>query len=266
MKRVCAMLAVAFLVLAGGCGSKSYDLRLNKTLEEMRYQKRLNDLLADAPKAKFEDMGIYVRPPKKMVQAKEFQLTVLEPGMFDLDATFLEAPKSMHILARKKTPKNSKKKAAPAPAAAPGAAVPGVAGAAAPADAAKGAAAAADTSNRGEFTFDVMTIVHTAYGTGAKPGTEKFKEENKKNNKFKHAILEANDKNIQVYIYKQEPYDVALIFEYPKAEQSSLVSKIELTLESFAVGARATSQFRGSGEEETGGAGGEPAKGPGVVF
>ena len=261
MRQAFAMLATAIsvLLLTPGCGSKSYELRLNKTLDDRRYEKRLNDNLGPAEKGKFETLSIYVRPPKGMTLSKAFLLPPPEPGKFDIEASFSETGKSasgtpaaaaggattpppaaevtktMHVLARRKAPKNAKKKNANA----------------------------VDTSNRGEFTFDVMSLVHAGYGTGGKPGDEKFKEETKRGNRFKHAILESGDKNIQVYIYKQDPYDVALIFEYPKSEQASLVSKMELTRESFAVGNRAANQFKGLSAEESGTAEGQ---GQGVVF
>ena len=38
MRRVMAMVATTILVLGGGCGSKSYEFRLDQTLESMRYR------------------------------------------------------------------------------------------------------------------------------------------------------------------------------------------------------------------------------------
>src|ERR1700733_5315978 len=112
MRRVLAFLATtaATLLLANGC-AKSYDIRMNRTLEKMRYEKRLNDNLMPAPKGKLEAFLIFVRPPKSLAQSKEFLLTTLEPGRFDVSESFLEKDKqSLHVLARVKRPKSTAKK------------------------------------------------------------------------------------------------------------------------------------------------------------
>ena len=65
MKRAVAIVASAGLILAIGCSD--YDYRLGKTLEDMRYQKRLDDnLMPAATKGKLEELAIYVRPPKTL--------------------------------------------------------------------------------------------------------------------------------------------------------------------------------------------------------
>jgi hypothetical protein len=52
---------------------------------------------------------------------------------------------------------------------------------------------------------------------------------------------EVGGKIVQVYLYgpKTSAYEVALVFEYPSSELSSLTSKIKLCLESFAEGLKA---------------------------
>src|SRR4051812_5180306 len=138
MRRAWAILATVGLMAIAGCGS-SYDIRMNKTLEDMRYRKRLDDNLMPAQsKGKFEELMIFIRPPKDLQPAKEFLLPIPEPGKFDLEASFLEnqkggespggdaqpegsgeakAPKSsakqsLHVLARVKRPKGAAKKKA----------------------------------------------------------------------------------------------------------------------------------------------------------
>ena len=221
MRRVLAMLATtaATLMLAGGC-AKSYDIRMSKTLERMRYEKRLDDNLIAAPKGtKFETYHIFVRPPLNLKgPSKEFLLGVQEPGKFELTESFLEGNKqSLHVLARVKVPKDpTKKKAAPKP---------------------------EDAVVRGEFNADVIAIVNSVYAVELDPA--KAKEESKKpgnvKNVYRHLKFEGNGKDVQVYLNgkKGDPYEVALIFEYPKAEEAALISKIELCLESFATGERA---------------------------
>src|SRR3954469_15323240 len=107
MRRLQTMLVSAALLVAVGCGTKSYEFRLNTTLDAMRYRKRLDDKLEPAVKGKLEELLIYVRPPKKMQQTKEFMLTAPPPGMFDADVSLLDASKqsTLHLLARVKRPK-----------------------------------------------------------------------------------------------------------------------------------------------------------------
>lgn len=227
MRRVFALMTTTALLLAAGCGSPSYEKRLDKTLEDMRYKKRLDDNLEPAPtKTKLETLNVYVRPPKKLVQSKEFLLTALEPGKFDVADSFSSDQTLMHVLARVKLPK---------------------------APAKKGAAEPAPPANRGDFTTDVITLLNGVYNIEVEPA--KIKEESKKNNKFKHLSFEANGKNVQVYIHgiKNQPYEVALIYEYPKTEQASLVSKIDLCLGSFATGEKARKAYSGTETEEEGG-------------
>lgn len=53
MKRALAILASSLFVLAIGC--KDYDIRLEKTLEERKYEKRLNEALQEArPRVRFK--------------------------------------------------------------------------------------------------------------------------------------------------------------------------------------------------------------------
>ena len=244
MRRVMALVATTVLVLSGGCGSKSYEFRLDRTLENMRYRKRLDDNLMPPPAkgiAPFEELSIFLRPPKNLAQSKEFQMTVLEPGQFDLESSFFEEKKqNLHVLARVKRPKPSgSKKAAPTP---------------------------ADTAVRGEFNRDVIGLVGNVYGVADDLEIGKFKEVSKKTNKFKYHTFATGDKNVQVYLYKADPYEVALIFDYPSSEQANLASRINLALESFAVGNRAKNRFAGAlGDEGTGE--GETTEGaPGQAF
>ena len=116
MKRAFGILAGLCLVLVIGCSA--YDSRLQQTLEELRYRKRLNDNLIEAPtKGKLQELAIYVRPPRNLKgPTQTFTMTVVEPGKFDLENSFIDQDKqeSMHLLARVVRPKapNAKKGAA----------------------------------------------------------------------------------------------------------------------------------------------------------
>jgi hypothetical protein len=228
MKRLSAIALGAGLVLAVGCGTQNYDFRLERTLDHMAYEKKLNDSLNDAPtKGKLEELQIYVRPPKDMTgPTQTFQMTVVEPGKFDVESSFIEQDKqSLHLLARVKRPKTPSKKA-PTP---------------------------AETTPRGDFSTDVLDLVKNVYGVGDEVLHLKEEKMQRGNNTFKTTdkTLDLNAKNVQIYLYgsKTSPYEVALIFEYPKAEHASIYPKIKLCLESFAVGDKARRAFAG-GETE----------------
>ena len=259
MRRVWVILVSGSLVVAWGCGN-SYDIRLNKTLEDMKYRKRLDEMLMPPlTKNKLDELLIFVRPPKKLEVAKEFLLPLPEAGKFDLEVSLLdtgkasdtptqgeaqptpaggapkatEAPKqSLHIVARVKRPKNpaSKKKAV-------------------------------EPVNRREFATDVLALVNAAYAPPAEVTLDKFKETTKRFNSFKQYAFTVGEKYVQVYFYapkkdaaKTDPYEVALIFEYPSAEHNNLSGKIELSLEAFALGNKARTRLSGGV--------GEPAAGP----
>jgi len=237
MRRVLALLATTALLIVAGCGVKSYETRLDSTLQDMQYQDRLNKLLQPAlTKGKWEELSIYLRPPKSLVQSKAWSLAPTEPGKFDLEASFAEPPKQdMHVLARVKRPKGTTKKGAPSP---------------------------ADTVNRTDFAGDVLYVLNDYYKPADELVITKFKTETRKKNEYKFHAFTANDKTVQIYLYKHEPYDVALIFEFPKSEQAELFTKIGLCLESFAVGDKARRSFNGATEEEAS----EEAAPTGVAF
>ena len=190
-------------------------------------------------KGKLQQESIFVRPPKGFSgPTKTFNLTVVEPGKFDVENSFIDEskPASLHVLARHKKPKAPTK---------------------------KGVAAAPEVP-RGDFTNDVIELVKAAYGI-EELAPSKFKSVSKKHagreNSYKETKLNLNAKEVLVYLYgdKNGPYNVALIFEYPKSEAKNLSSKINLSLEAFAVGdARRSSVLRwqprrGGGQEGGGG-------------
>lgn len=243
MRRLVVMLATATLLTAGGCGLNSYERRLTETLDRMKYENRLNTMLMPAQtKGKWEELGIYLRPPKNLELAKEFLLPSPEPGKFDLEASFYEpqkgqgaAPKqiNLHVLARIKRPKGTaKKKQQPTP---------------------------ADTADRTNFNRDIINLLNTAYSPPDEITESKFKSKTEKSpissyaNEYKEAMFAVGDKNVHVYIQKKDIYETAMIYEYAKSEHTALVSKIQLSLECFAVGERAKRAFSGTMSEEEGG-------------
>jgi hypothetical protein len=226
MKRVIAVLASATFVVAIGCSD--YDIRMGKTLEEMRYTKRLNTNLEEAPtKGTLQGDDIYVRPPKGLSgPTQAFSLTGVDPGKFDIENSFIDEKKgtSLHVVARIKKPK-----APPS---------------------AKKAAAPAETVPRGKFIDDVVELVKVAYNVELLPG--EFKPESKshlsRENAYKARKLDMTTKQVEVYVYTESNgvREVALIFEFPKAELNYMNPKIDLCLESLAVGDRAKRAFDGT--------------------
>ena len=210
MRRSLAVLISGAMLLAFGCSNR-YDIRLNKTLEEMKYTKRLNDNLQDAPKdGLLKELNIYVRAPKPLVEAKEFGLGAASAGLFDVEKTFFQGEKTfLHVVARVKLPKKP---------------------------AAKGAAPEAAPPARAPFNEDLLGLLRGVYGE--EEGLAKFKDDPHRTNPFKRSIVTANGKTVEVYTYKLDIYDVALIFQYDPADKGAMASKIALCLESFATGRR----------------------------
>jgi len=176
MRRAFAILAGACLVLGLGCSD--YELRLQETYKEMKYQKRLKDNLADAPtKGLLQQDAIYVRPPKGLQgPTQTFNLTVVDPGKYDIENSFIDQEKkaSLHLLVRIKKPK-----AAPD---------------------AKKAAPVAEITPRGKFIDDVVELVKAAFPVelttaDLKPET---KTHAKRENAYKAVKRDLGDKEVQV--------------------------------------------------------------------
>ena len=110
----------------------------------------------------------------------------------------------------------------------------------------------------------MIEVLKVAYGVDDLEPT-KFKPETKshkgRENTYKVAKLDLAAKEVQVYLYgdKNGPYNVALIFEYPKTEVNSLSPKIGLCLEAFATGEAVRRVYAGGSDAE----GGEDATGIG---
>ena len=230
MRRVWVVIAMAVLVAGSGvgCGRKSYEERLAKTLEKLDYDRRIRKNLMDAPKEekKFTDLAIYVRAPKEEALTKAGQLPVSE-GQFDLDASFNDAKdgSTMHILARVKLPKKP---------------------------AAKGAPPVAAPPPRAEFVGEVLRVLSDVFGGPDALQSPKFTEEvrPKSGNRFKRLLFTANDKEVRLYTLKQANHDVALIFVYDPKNKGLMASKIEYCLDSFAIGEKASRLYQGGAADE----------------
>ena len=231
MRRVLVVITSALLVAGVGCGRKSYEERLDKTLAKLDYDRRLKKNLMEPPnEKKFQDLTIYIRAPKEEALAKTGQLPVSE-GQFDLDASFNDKTESsLHVLARVKLPKKAPAKGAPpAPALPP----------------------------RGEFVGEVLGVLSNLYNSPEALQTPKFSDESRKGgNRFRRLQFVANDKEVKLYTYKQDGHEVALIFIYDPKIKGLISSKIEYCLDSFATGEKAKRLYSGGAADE------EPDSGP----
>jgi hypothetical protein len=231
MKRVFAIVAIGCLLLVAGC--RDYDLRLEKTLDEMKYQQKLTKNLEKAPtKGLLQQELIYVRAPKGFTgPTQTFGLTVVEPGKFDIENSFIDQAKqaSLHLLARHKKPKAPTKKKGVAP---------------------------TEPPPRGDFTAEVIELLKVAYGAEIEPSLFKptSKRHGGRDNTYKEAKLKLANKEVQIDLFgdKNGPYNVALIFEYPETEKKDVSTKIGYSLESFAVGEAARRAFAGHGDADVG--------------
>ena len=225
MRRLLMATVTSALILSLGCVQR-YQKRMDSTIEEMKYERELDKNLEAAPaEGPLKSLDIFIRPPKGLVPAKEFTLTAVEPGLFDVDRTFYQGDKTfLHILARKKMAKKPATKGAPAE----------------------------PTVTRGDFNGDVLKKLREAFGEDENIAMEKFKDDPHKTNKFRRAIFTAgNGKKVEVFLSKVEPYDVALIYVFDPAEEKALDPKIRYSLEAFALGAKANSKYSGLSDAET---------------
>jgi hypothetical protein len=241
MKRVAVLAAMASLVTACGCGMKVYDARLNATLEVLKYRQKLDANLSPAPTdAPFKDFPLFIRPPKDLTPSKQFlMVSALPPGQYELAASFYSQDKgNLHVLGRRKEAKKAPAKGAPPP---------------------------PPSAPRGAFDTDVIALLRSVYGEVPQLQTPQFQTETKQGNEYlpkkqyrRLIFTAANGNVVRVYFYKSEPYDVALIWDLPAAQDKSGASSNarDLTLASLSVGRPALRQLTGGGGGEEEGAGG----------
>ena len=248
MKRAVTALLAMVVLVAVGCGTEGYETRMSTTLANMKYDRKLDENLAPpVAKGMLQQLHVYLRPPLNMpTPTQAFQMTVVEPGKFDLENSFIDpqTQESLHVLVRDKTPKAANKKAAPNP---------------------------AEAVPRGDFNTEVIELIRNAYGVELESAN--FKDETVKNPKsnrsktFKHVgPLDAGNRFLDVYLFggKESMQEVAMIFEYPK-EDATLKPMIKLSLEAFASGQIADQSFAGGDEDEGGDGTGEGGSAP-VAF
>jgi hypothetical protein len=249
MKRVLGILVGASLVLSIGC-AQPYDLRLDGTLKNMKYRQNLEKNTEEPPSSKTNLVNhkIFIRAPKGLKGPTDAFAFNIEQGKFDDTYTFLDPAKqaSLHILARVNTPKGPAPKKGPNPS--------------------DSTDQAAPTAVRGDFTTDVLDLIKSAYSTDVESSQLKSVEipaqGTPKTVTYKSATIELPSKDVKVYFYgaKTDPAQIALIFEGPKESLKNISSQINYSLNSLAVGTRATTLYNGGDEFATDeGAGAAPA-------
>jgi len=258
MKRIWAVIVSATGILIAGCGEKLYESRLEETLSRMKYEQKLDSYLQPPAQGKFKEMNVYLRPPKPMEESK-LMLTE-QPGMYDLTATFLGSPAGtapptvegqtpseapvlppmrLHVLGRMKAKKGTAKKGTPKPSVDP------------------------NTAGRGAFVSDVRALLAAELGPEANPDKSPSTDKKKKT-PFKRLIYQGQSGNtIQVYfaeINKGET-EVALVFDIPPAllKTPIVIPGIELSLDAFVLGRKASQMFNGGESSEGGTGAGEAA-------
>lgn len=243
MKRVLALVLSASTLCALGClGQYSYEKRLETTLENLKYQQRLDAYLNPAAQGALKDVGVYVRPPRPLEKAPG-SLIPVTAGTFDAAESFTGAqadvPLQLHVLARLKQKPKAQPKQGQAP----------------PPDA-----------PRGNFVADVQAVLNSFYGGAVPVGgkLDNFSERNRSYRRQKFASPTGN--TVDVYFFEEGNHQAALVWDIPPAAaQSPAVDPgIRLTLGSFAAGPKATNLFQG-GDEDAPASGGGAAV-PGVAF
>lgn len=223
MKKALVILVGASMAFSVGC-FQAYDLRISDTVEKLKYLRDLNKNTEEADKSsKLVAAKIYIRAPKGLKRAQTFTMAPIEQGKFDVAESFIDTSSqaTLHILARSNAPKPAtKKEANPAP-----------------------------TAARGDFTTDVVDLVKSAYSTeldAAQLKPANPDAHGRKPVQYRSTSFEANGKRVEVYFHgaKGSPAQVALIFEGPPDALKSLLSQINYSLNSLAVGPVADSRFR----------------------
>ncbi len=231
MRRVSAMMLTALLLMAPACGRRSYEQRLDATIARMRYRLRLDQFLAPMPDdARFQGMQVFIRPPQGMNLGKQFVMTTVPEGAYDLLGSFIGeskgSPQSLHLLARLKGLKKTPAKGAPP----------------------------APVAERGPFEQDVLGLLAGVYGAGEALEAPNFQTEKKRGgNDYRRLVFNASNGNtVQAYFLKKDPYEVALIWDLPPdvLKDKTQGTARDLCLQSFAVGDRARAAFGGDMSED----------------
>lgn len=230
-----------------GCGYSSYEARLEATQRRIRDEMILDRSLYAALQAEFAANDVFLRFPQGMAQRPDFELIQLNPGFFEIDASFNPqgeslpgGPYNLHVLVRRDSDEPEPQD--------PQGDEPRIA--------------------RGDFRSEVLAVLAEVYGPDvASAPTEQVNkaiwprsDASPPMTYERVAVTDRNNQLIHIYFYQEESgnasYDVALIWEFPTGEAPSASGNpIDLTLGTFAVGQRARARFSGRPDSPTGAAG-----------
>jgi hypothetical protein len=245
MTRVLTLILSGLLTagLAGCLGASAYDVRIDKHVENLRYQQKLDQYTSAPAQGKLQQLGVYLRPPKPLAEGQQSPLPAPN-GLFDAVSYFSGAeggvPMQLHVLARRKQGAQAKAKPGePAPA------------------------------QRGAFLSDLRTVLSSYYGPGASEG--KLDPVSQRGRSVQRQKFQAaNGDTILMDVFEQPGYELALVWDIaPAAANSESVRGMDYTLGSLAVGPKAANLFAGGSDDDAaapaaGGAGG--GQGQGVAF
>ena len=244
MNRLPARLTILLVAVAPlGCGYSSYEHRLVATERRLKDEMVLDQLLHGPAGQELTEERVYLRVPKELAASDQFLPITIPAGYFDVEASFVPQAGAgdyeLHVLGRHTTPP---KEGQPPP---------------------------PEEALRGEFRSDVNEVLRAAYGEASQVAPEPVNVEvwprGANNSTVKYERLKfTDDKNQLVHVYfhheeagANEAYDVAMIWVFPVgAAPAANPNPVDLSLGSFAVGARAARYFSGdTGDSGTGGGG-----------
>ncbi len=241
LKRVLVVfLSASSLGLVGCLGETGYESRLNRTLENLKFQRQLDANLNPAEVGRLKELNLFVRPPKGMAKAPAAGINV-PANAYDAAETFLGVvdaagnPIQLHVLARVKP---IRKAAAPK----------------------AGDPPPPPETNLATFESDLRGLLNAVYGAG---GDTKSDAVNERGRAYKRIKFQAADGQfVSANLYEQPTEKVALIFVYPAASANSqaVTTAVPLALGAVATGGKAVAAFNGNAEGE-GGAEGEAGLG-----
>lgn len=234
-KRVLAvlLLGTSALGLSGCLGESSYENRLNRTLEDLKFQRQLDANLNPADTGRLKELNLFVRPPRGMAKAQAPGINV-PPGSYDVVETFLGqvdaqgTPIQLQVLGRVKQPPRTGQ---PKP----------------------GDPPPPPETNLATFEGDVRGLLNAVYGGG---GDTKSEVVNERGRQYKRIKFQAADGQfVSANLHEQPNQKLALIFVYPApaANSQAVTTAIPLALGSVAVGPKAAAAFSGRPEAEASG-------------
>lgn len=245
MRRLPALATLGVLSFSViGCGYSGYEARLEATQRRLKDEMVLDKSLYSALQAEFAENNIFLRIPQGMAQRLDFELIQLNPGFFEIDASFNPqgdslpgGPYNLHALVRRDADEPAAEQQGDEP-----------------------------RINRGDFRSEVLAVLAEVYGPDiASAPTEQVNkavwprsDAARPISYERVAVTDLNNQLIHVYFYQEESgnasYNVALIWEFPSGEAPSATGNpIDLTLGTFAVGQRAQARFSGRPDSPTGG-------------